>query len=62
MIKEAHEAFKRAQDADPEYAPAWIGQVSFIIRGRTEVGEGKWGRTRTGKVHCLEEGQRKLLQ
>ncbi|XP_065060206.1 superkiller complex protein 3-like isoform X2 [Rhopilema esculentum] len=28
-IKEAHEAFKRAQDADPEYTPAWIGQASI---------------------------------
>ena len=27
--QEAHEAFKKAQDADPIYPPAWVGQVSM---------------------------------
>ena len=26
----AHEAFKKAQDADPSYAPAWVGQVGAL--------------------------------
>ena len=30
FLQTAHEAFKKAQDADPSYTPAWVGQVSSI--------------------------------